>query len=69
MARKKTEVTTRTKTTRAPAKKVEVRNVDADGIEEVKEGMSFEDGIVLTTTVLMVGCLVLLIVALGRYPG
>ena len=53
----------------ARAKKAEVRNVDADGIEEVKSGLSFEEGIVLTTTLLLIGCVVLVSMALGRYPS
>lgn len=51
------------------AKKAEVREVDEQGIEEVKGGLTFEDGIVLTTTLLLVGCMILVIAALGRYPG
>lgn len=52
----------------APAKKAEVRTMDAEGVEQVKGGLSFDDGIVLTTFVLLLGSVVLLFMALGRYP-
>lgn len=48
------------KATKEPkAKKAEVRTVDQDGVEVVEGGMSFEDGIVLTTTVLLIAAVVL----------
>ncbi len=50
------------------AKKAEVRTIDAEGVEEVKGGLGFEDGIVLTTFLLLLGSCVLLYVALQRYP-
>jgi hypothetical protein len=49
------------------AKKAEVRTVDEDGIEEVKGGLSFDDGIVLTTTLALIGAIVLVVMAGGRY--
>lgn len=54
---------------RAPrAKKTEVRTIDADGVEEVKGGIGFEDGIVLTTFLMLLASVVLVYMALGRYP-
>ena len=57
----------RTKATKA--KKAEVRNVDAEGVEEVKGGLTFEDGIVLTTSVVLLVSIVLVAMASGRYPA
>lgn len=49
------------------AKKAEVRVVDEQGIEEVKGGLTFDDGIVLTTTLALIGAIVLVVMAGGRY--
>ncbi|MFO1051451.1 MAG: hypothetical protein U1F36_04510 [Planctomycetota bacterium] len=50
------------------AKKAEVRTIDADGVEEVKGGLGFEDGIILTTFIALLGAVVMLFMALSRYP-
>ena len=51
------------------AKKAEARTFDADGVEEVKGGLGFEDGIVLTTFLVLLASVVLLFMASGRYPS
>lgn len=65
------KVKTETTTARAggrTTKKAEVRVVDEAGIEEVKGGMSLDDGIVLTTTLLLVASIVFVIMQLNdRY--
>ncbi len=38
-------------------------------VEETSGGLSFDDGIVLTTTVLLVAACVLAFMAMGHYPG
>ncbi|MCC6783077.1 MAG: hypothetical protein IT457_09555 [Planctomycetes bacterium] len=53
----------------APAKKAEVRTLDADGVEVVKSGMGFEDGIVLTTFLLLLGAVVSAYFVYSRYMG
>jgi hypothetical protein len=62
----------KSKAERAPArqKRAEVRTVEpADEIEEVKAGMGIEDGIVLMTTILLLGAIVLGAFALQAYPA
>ena len=53
----------------ARAKKADVRVVDEQGIEQVQGGLTFEDGIVLTTTLALIGSLVLVIMMSGRYTA
>ena len=59
------------KADRAPMrqKRAEVRTVEPEEIEEVKDGMGVEDDIVLTTTILLVGAIVLAVIAQGAYPA
>ena len=54
--------------TQQRAKKAEVRTVDAEGVEEVQGGMTFEDGIAITTTVLLIVSIVFVLMVSGRYP-
>lgn len=42
--------------------------VEAEAIEEVSGGMGFDDGIVIATTLLLVGALALVIIAAQAYP-
>jgi len=51
-------------------KKAEVNVLESDvEVEEVKSGLSLEDGISITTALELVGALALVILALQRYPG
>lgn len=51
----------------AKQKKAQVREVDQEGVEVVQGGMTFEDGIVFTTTVLLIAACVLAYFAAQRY--
>lgn len=42
--------------------------VEAEAVEEVSGGMGLDDGIVIATTLLLVGALALVIVAAQAYP-
>ncbi len=42
---------------------------EAEAAEETTGGLGFDDGIVLTTTLLLGGAVILAWLALGAYPG
>lgn len=48
-------------------KKAEVHEVDADGVEVAKGGMDFEDSIVITTALALVGAVVMMYMVVENY--
>lgn len=48
-------------------KKAEVHEVDAEGVEIAKGGMDFEDSIVITTTLALIGAVVMMAMVVDHY--